>query len=168
MHTLLIRIGQILERRASHHAATIVGLSYSEVCMLHALSEGGERGLTRADLADQVHLTPSAVSRALKPMEKLGFTEDVRDERDARNTRAVLTEAGEERLGHALSALEELWHTMDFSVFGLNADQLGQTLDFLAAPRPRIFGARPLWAQGPTSPPTATPGSRGRTLPTRP
>ena len=163
MHTLLIRIGQILERRASTHAAMIVGLSYSEVCILHALNEAGERGLARGELADQVHLTPSAVSRALKPLEKLGFTQDVRDTRDARNSRAVLTAPGVERLGQALSALEELWHTMDFSGFGLNADQLGQVLDFLAAPRPRIFGARPLWT-------VPSPGTsiRGRTLPPRP
>ena len=142
----MIRIGQILERRASHHAASLVGLSYSEVCMLHALAEAGERGLSRGELADRIHLTPSAVSRALKPLEKLGFTQDQRDERDARNARAVLTPAGETRLSDALSALEELWHSLDFSAFGLNADQLGQVLDYLAAPRPRIFGARPVWS----------------------
>ena len=163
MHTLLIRIGQILERRASHHASNLVGLSYSEVCLLHALAGAGDRGLSRGELADRVHLTPSAVSRALKPLEKLGFTYDKRDERDARNARAILTQAGTERLSHALSALEDLWHTLDFSTFGLSADQLGEVLGFSIGPRPRIFGARPVLPAPPSG-----GNIRGRTMPARP
>jgi len=43
-----------------------------------------------------VHLTPSAVTRALKPLEKTGCVTSHKNERDARQTVARLTSAGEE------------------------------------------------------------------------
>jgi len=51
--------------------------------------------------ARAVHLTPSAVTRALKPLEKLGYVSTQKGERDARQAVATLTSAGEELLEDA-------------------------------------------------------------------
>lgn len=56
---------------------------------------------TRVDLARAVHLSPSAVTRALKPLEKIGYVSTKKGERDARQSVAILTPAGKELLNDA-------------------------------------------------------------------
>ena len=72
----------------------IKGISFSEYQMLAALRDHPAAAATRVDLAAAVGLTPSGVTRALKPMEKLGFVETAKDARDARKSLATLTPAG--------------------------------------------------------------------------
>jgi len=136
----LIQIGQRLERRASAAAANIAGLSYSETRLLEALEQGPQ---TRAALAQNVSLTPSAVSRALRPLEKLGFVTSTRSGRDARQSHAQLTPAGKERLGHAQGAIEEAWQSLDLDTGALSPADLKAILSQLQAPRPPHFGNRP-------------------------
>lgn len=128
MHSKLIRIGQILERRASAATSMIAGLSYSEVRLLSTLRGPGARGLTRAEIAQQCHLTPSAVSRALKPLEKSGYVTSQRDVRDARNSRAILTPSGGERLSHAINAVNGLWDDLDLTAQGVGEPMLDAIL----------------------------------------
>ena len=65
-----------------------------------------DRGDQRIDRGHQsasqaVGLTPSGVTRALKPMQKLGIVSTVKSKRDARLAIAALTPAGRELLGDA-------------------------------------------------------------------
>ena len=77
------------------------GISYSEYRLLSALAAADERGRSRVELGRDVGLTPSAVTRALKPLAKLGMVTTERDARDARRAMARLTPAGLEVVSDA-------------------------------------------------------------------
>ena len=49
----------------------VYGTSFSEFLILKAITENGEAGIRRVDLAERVNLTISGVTRALAPLEKL-------------------------------------------------------------------------------------------------
>lgn len=57
---------------------------------------------------EPVGLSPSAVTRALRPLESLGMTKTVKNERDARLALATLTPQGEELLSDAIGVLEDV------------------------------------------------------------
>lgn len=96
-----------IERRASAALSSIKGISLAEYRLLRALGESVNSQASRVALADAVGLTASGVTRALVPLEKLGFVETVRDERDARKALASLTEAGVELVSDASGVLDD-------------------------------------------------------------
>lgn len=153
-----ILMGQMLERRATAVCSTISGLSYSETRLLSALMSGP---LTRADLAAAVQLTPSAVSRALQPLEKLGFVISARDGRDARQARAQITPAGQERLGDALAGLQDAWTSLELDFGAISAHDVASVLGQLQQPRPLHKGNRPDWAQRTDPAPLPIPSRPG-------
>ncbi|MBV1929080.1 MAG: MarR family transcriptional regulator [Gammaproteobacteria bacterium] len=83
------------------------GISFSEYRLLKALSQANPSGFPRIDLAYRVGLTASAVTRALKPLEKIGYVTTERSERDARQSLAVITPAGRELLDDAQGILQD-------------------------------------------------------------
>lgn len=92
---LLAASGKI-ERRFDRVLSAIRGVSFTEYMLLKRLQEQPNSSASRVDLAAVVHLTPSAVTRALKPLEKTGFVSSHKNQRDARQTVARLTVAGNE------------------------------------------------------------------------
>lgn len=90
-----------LTRRLDSALSIIKGISFSEYQMLAAIRDQPSGAITRVDLATHVGLTPSGVTRALKPLEKLGFVETVKDARDARKSLAKLTASGDELISDA-------------------------------------------------------------------
>lgn len=90
-----------LTRRLDSSLSAIKGITFSEYQMLSALRDNPTSAATRVDLAAAVGLTPSGVTRALKPLEKLGFVETTKDARDARKSLAKLTAAGHELVADA-------------------------------------------------------------------
>ena len=64
-------------------------------------------GIERIDLANSVCLTASAITRALRPLEKLGLVVTERSERDARQSLAKLTPAGTELLEDAKGIFQD-------------------------------------------------------------
>ena len=94
--------GQAAARRAldpelqAAHGLTVVGY---EALLL--LSQAEERALRRVDLARELGLTPSGVTRLLDGLERDGLVAKGRCDADARVTYAVLTDAGAERLDRA-------------------------------------------------------------------
>jgi len=92
---LLAASGKI-ERRFDRVLSAVRGVSFTEYLLLKRLQEQPNSSASRVDLASMVHLTPSAVTRALKPLEKTGCVTSHKNERDARQTVARLTSAGEE------------------------------------------------------------------------
>ena len=87
-----------LEGRFNRVLSNVKGVSFTEYCLLKELSQCHNGSATRVDLASAVQLTPSAVTRALKPLEKIGYVHTQKGERDARQSIAALTAAGEELL----------------------------------------------------------------------
>ncbi|SHE51803.1 MarR family winged helix-turn-helix transcriptional regulator [Streptoalloteichus hindustanus] len=77
----------------------VLGLGLTDFVILLRLGESPR--IRRVELAEQVGLTPSGVTRALVPLERLGLVTRERDERDARLGPAVLTPRGEQLLAEA-------------------------------------------------------------------
>jgi DNA-binding MarR family transcriptional regulator len=98
----------ILERRLDRALSNTRGISFSEYRLLSTLSKAKTGGIPRIDLANAVGLTASAVTRALKPLEKLGYVTTQRSERDARQSLAIITPAGLELLNDAQGVLQDI------------------------------------------------------------
>jgi DNA-binding MarR family transcriptional regulator len=103
-------IETVLALAAAHARAVRVlevrGLSFAELRLLAPLrhASGGRRP---TELAHELHLTASGVTRALLPLERRGIIERRKDQSDARASLAVLTNAGRTLLDEALEEAGE-------------------------------------------------------------
>lgn len=107
----------------------IHGLAFSDYLLLEAIAAGGGRQKP-AELARALHLTPSGVTRALLPLEKIGLIRRERTDRDARVSYAVLTGAAEALLPHVRLTADE---TATRVVAALRDEQLATLHESLAA-----------------------------------
>jgi DNA-binding MarR family transcriptional regulator len=82
------------ESRADAQLGALHGLGLSDFAVLHQLAEAPGGKLRRVDLARQVALTPSGVTRLLGPLERRGIVAREESGHDARATYAVLTRSG--------------------------------------------------------------------------
>ncbi len=96
-----------LERRFDSSLGAIKGISLAEYRLLRALSIAPKYRASRVDLAHAVGLTASGVTRALRPLEKLGMVSTVKSQRDARLAMANLTSAGQEMVSDASGVLDD-------------------------------------------------------------
>jgi DNA-binding MarR family transcriptional regulator len=85
----------------------VAALSFAELRLLIAVREAGDRGRRPTDLARELRVTASGVTRALLPLEKRGIVERKRDPGDARASHAVLTRTGRALLDDATGAAAE-------------------------------------------------------------
>jgi DNA-binding MarR family transcriptional regulator len=99
-----------LERRLDKSLGAIRGISLAEYRLLKALGDAPGAQASRVDLAEIVGLTPSGVTRALRPMEKLSIVSTVKSKRDARLAIASLTPAGRELLDDASGVVNDSMH----------------------------------------------------------
>lgn len=97
----LLKTASRIERRLDRALSCTKGVSFTEYHLLNELQEKYKGSATRVDLAEAVGLTPSAITRALKPLEKIGFVITKKSERDARRSLATLTAAGSDLLQDA-------------------------------------------------------------------
>jgi len=97
-----------LERRLDSNLGAIRGISLAEYRLLRALADAPGAQASRVDLAHAVGLTPSGVTRALRPMEKLGVVSTVKSKRDARLAIAALTSAGRELVDDASGVVDDM------------------------------------------------------------
>ena len=95
-----------LVRRFDGRLGTLHGLSLGDFILLLNLSRAPGGKLRRVDLASQLGLTASAVTRALIPLERIGLVKRQRDLRDARIGYAVLTKTGQRVLEESMSSAE--------------------------------------------------------------
>ena len=98
---------QRLEKRLDNSLGSIRGISLAEYRLMRALGDAPSSQASRVDLAEAVGLTPSGVTRALRPMEKLGIVSTVKSKRDARLAIAALTPAGRELLNDASGIVDD-------------------------------------------------------------
>ena len=101
-----------LERRLDSSLGAIRGISLAEYRLLRALGDAPGSQASRVDLAQAVGLTPSGVTRALRPMEKLSIVSTVKSKRDARLAIAALTPAGRELLDDASGVVDDTMVTI--------------------------------------------------------
>ena len=97
-----------LEKRLDRVLSGGRGISFSEYRLLRALAAAPAGTAARVDLAAAVGLTASAITRALKPLEKVGVVTTQRGARDARQSLASLTPAGSELLGQVQGMVEDV------------------------------------------------------------
>ncbi len=103
----VIEAGAALQQRLDGAIGDIKGITFSEYRLLSSIDDSANNSISRVDLARSVGLTPSGVTRALRPLEKLGMIETVRDSRDARRSLASLTEQGRELLSDARGVMAD-------------------------------------------------------------
>ena len=77
------------------------GLTINDYEVLLRLARAPDRMMRRVDLAQQVLLTPSGITRLLDGLQRCGFVEKAACESDARVVYAKLTDAGHEKLRQA-------------------------------------------------------------------
>jgi DNA-binding MarR family transcriptional regulator len=97
----LLRGGAALRRIFSAQLQQDHGLSINDYEALLVLSRADGGQLRRVDLAGELVLTASGVTRMLDGLERAGLVEKGVCESDARVTYAVLTDAGRELLARA-------------------------------------------------------------------
>jgi DNA-binding MarR family transcriptional regulator len=105
------------------------GLTLGEYEVLLLLSHAPAFGMRRIDLAHEVRLSPSGVTRMLDRMEATGLVEKGSCASDARVTYAVITDAGRAKLAESsrdhFTAVERLLGAR------LNSDELGSLGELL-------------------------------------
>jgi MarR family 2-MHQ and catechol resistance regulon transcriptional repressor len=97
----LLRAHAAVTRELSARLEAGHGLTLSDFDVLVQLYFAEGRRLRRIDLARQVLLTASGITRLLDGLERAGWVDKERCDSDARVTYAVLTEAGLERFEKA-------------------------------------------------------------------
>jgi len=83
------RLLKRMDGRLSAH-----GISHTEYQILSVLHDAPGGSLARIDLARQVGMSASGVTRLLAPMEKLGMVEKEKHPRDARKSMVKLSSSG--------------------------------------------------------------------------
>jgi DNA-binding MarR family transcriptional regulator len=96
-----------LERQLDCSLSAIRGVSFAEYRLLRALSEAPNGQASRIDAARSIGLTASGVTRALRPLEKIGLVSTVRNKRDARHAMAKLTPAGQVLITEASGIVDD-------------------------------------------------------------
>jgi MarR family 2-MHQ and catechol resistance regulon transcriptional repressor len=74
------------------------GLTINDYGCLLLLSRSGEQGMRRIDLANDLQLSPSGITRLLDRLESQGLVGKGECKEDARVSYAILTEAGREKI----------------------------------------------------------------------
>lgn len=121
----------MLERQLDRTLSMTRGVSFSEYRLLNTLSNASAEGCPRVALAEALGVTASAVTRALKPLEKLGLVTTAKNARDARQSRAKITTAGLELLDDSRGILrDELSHiplnSLDLEAVNAFRDRLNE------------------------------------------
>ncbi len=97
----LLRAHAAVIRQANADLVSRHGLTINDYEVLVRLSRADEKLMRRVDLAAQVLLTPSGITRLLEGLERAGYVEKAECASDKRVTYAKLTEAGEAKLADA-------------------------------------------------------------------
>lgn len=88
----LAKVQAIISRRFD--GLSMHGIGFNDFMILYLLQQSPGQKMRRIDLAEKIGLTASGVTRMLLPMEKTGLITREANERDARVSYVVLTEAG--------------------------------------------------------------------------
>lgn len=98
---LLAKANSIMSRRFSSQ-----GLGFGDIAIMLAITESPNEKIRRVDLAEQLGLTASGVTRILLPLEKIGVIKREINERDARVSYTTLTKVGKTLLEQSLESAE--------------------------------------------------------------
>lgn len=127
----LINLNSRVQRRLGS-ALSVHGLGVSEYLVLSQLRSAPNQTMRRVDLAQQVGLTASGVTRLLNPMEKIGLVEKTASERDARVSLVALSSSGSRVLVEVEAAVNDAAQTLLRPLDAAQKRQLSGLVDALA------------------------------------
>ena len=131
----LIRAHASVVRGLDRELVAEHGLTINDYEVLLRLARAPDRMMRRVDLAQQVLLTPSGITRLLDGLQRHGYVEKAACDTDARVVYAKLTDAGRKKLK---SATDD--HVASIcALFGerFNEDELASLCDFLERLEPK-------------------------------
>ncbi len=103
---------------------SVHGISFTEFLVLRQLRQAPDRKLRRVDLAQQVGLSASGVTRLLNPMQKIGLVSKEDAARDARVSLVTLTSAGENILKDATTTFNHVAQSFLDAIAGKDQNHL--------------------------------------------
>ena len=106
----LVRAHAAIARAVDTRLSAEHDLTINEYSCLLLLERAEDRRMRRVDIAAEMVLSPSGITRMLDRLESAGLVEKAKCSTDARVTYAVITDAGRRRLreaGHAHDAVVE-------------------------------------------------------------
>ena len=123
-----------LTRELSASLVAQHGLTMNDYGALLLLSRAGDEGMRRIDLAHELQLSPSGITRLLDRLEDHGLVGKGACKEDARVSYAVLTEAGLSKLkesapGHVADIEDRLGAVLDEEEMDTLAELLGRLSD---------------------------------------
>jgi DNA-binding MarR family transcriptional regulator len=104
----LSRAWAALSRRLDSALGSLHGISFNDYQLLLLLQRAPGGRLRRVDLAEQLGLTASGVTRSLLPLEKIGLVTRQSDPRDARVGYASITATGAELVTNATVVVDNV------------------------------------------------------------
>ncbi|MEX2334891.1 MAG: MarR family transcriptional regulator [Pseudohongiella sp.] len=107
------------------------GISFTEYLVLKQLHDAPAQKLRRIDLAQQVGLSASGVTRLLNPMEKVGLVSKEEAARDARVSLVTLTGAGKTVFQDADVSFGQVAKAVMTSLDGEDQKHLARLTDLL-------------------------------------
>lgn len=125
-----LRASALIDERFTGALSAVHGISLRDVMLMLYVKNAPAAKLSRIELAKRLCVSPSTVTRATNPLEKIGLVGRQADSRDARLSYVVLTSAGKKLLSHAEKTLERL--SKDFLSASLSNAERTQLSDTLA------------------------------------
>lgn len=96
------KISKSIDKKLSMH-----GISFSEYLVMQQLSLASQHSMRRIDLAENIGMSASGMTRLLNPLEKMGITQKEPNPRDARVSMVKLTQTGLELFQDATASVLE-------------------------------------------------------------
>jgi MarR family transcriptional regulator, 2-MHQ and catechol-resistance regulon repressor len=129
--TRLLDAQAVLRRELNASLVAQHGLTLNDYGALLLLSRAGEEGMRRIDLAHELQLSPSGITRLLERLEDQGLVGKGACKEDARVSYAVLTDAGLTKLkecapGHIADIEGRLGAVLDDDEMHTLAELLGR------------------------------------------
>jgi DNA-binding MarR family transcriptional regulator len=90
----LAKVQSAMSRRFDR--LSIHGIGFNDFMILYILTQATNERMRRIDLAEEIGLTASGVTRMLLPLEKIGLIKREASARDARVSYVALTETGKQ------------------------------------------------------------------------
>jgi DNA-binding MarR family transcriptional regulator len=128
--TRLLDAQAVLRRELNASLVAQHGLTLNDYGALLLLSRAGEEGMRRIDLAHELQLSPSGITRLLERLEDQGLVGKGACKEDARVSYAVLTDAGLTKLKECapehVADIEERLAVLDEAEMATLAELLGR------------------------------------------
>lgn len=118
-------------RKLDRNLSVVHGIGITEFLVLHTLHQAAKHTMSRIELATEVGMSASGVTRMLNPMEKIGLVEKQKQARDARISLVGLTAAGLRTYREALTTASQVSDAFYAALTGPQVKKLDSILTTL-------------------------------------